>query len=427
MLTRSTKIRVIAFAVISVVFIVYALLRFTDLDRLFGDSGYRVALQLEDTGGIFPSAEVVYRGVPVGKVGKLELTDDGLEAQLRIEPDAPPIPSDLKARIANRSVVGEQFVGLQPQSRGGPYLTGGTTIPSSKVSLPVRTEDLIGDLNNLATSVPRDSLRTVVDETYKAFHGTGEDLGALLDRVRDFNASAQENLPETVDLLKSSGTVLDTQNDVAGEFKSFSSDLRDLTGTLKSSDSDLRDLIDITPKVSKTVDDLVRETGPGVSSLLANLLTTSDIVATRLDGIEQGLVTYPMLSAGAQSVAPGDGYAHLGFALNFFDPPPCVKGYPRAKQQVESDDDDGGYRTGADVSDRSVPDDTYCAEPKGSPIEVRGAQNVPYNGDTVDPSDREVSQHSDRDEETLMYMRGIPGPATGPGMEITDLGDLLGL
>lgn len=427
MLTRSTKIRVIAFAVISVVFIVYALLRFTDLDRVFGNEGYRITMKLEETGGIFPSAEVVYRGVPVGKVGELELTDDGLEAQLQIEPDAPAIPSDIKARIANRSVVGEQFVGLQPQRQGGPYLTDGSTIPSSEVSVPVRTEDLISDLNKLATSVPRDSLRTVVDETYKAFHGTGEDLGALLDRVRDFNSAAQENLPETVDLLKSSGTVLETQNDVSGEFKSFSSDLSDLTETLKSSDSDLRELIDITPEVSETLDNLIRETGPGVSSLLTNLLTTSDVVATRLDGIEQGLVTYPMLSAGAQSVAPGDGYAHLGFALNFFDPPPCVKGYPRAEQEVESDADGEGYRTGADTEDRSVPDDTYCAEPEGSPISVRGAQNAPYNGTAADPSDREVQRYSDRDEETLMYMRGIPGPATGPGADITDLGDLLGL
>src|SRR5699024_11969778 len=117
MLTRSTKIRLLVFGLISVVFIVYALIRFADLDRVFGSSGYQLTLQLEETGGIFPRAEVVYRGVPVGRVGKIELTDSGLEAQLQIEPDKPPIPADIEVRIANRSAVGEQFVGLQPQSQ----------------------------------------------------------------------------------------------------------------------------------------------------------------------------------------------------------------------------------------------------------------------------------------------------------------------
>jgi len=427
MLTRSTKIRLLVFGLISVVFIVYALIRFADLDRVFGNSGYQLTLQLEETGGIFPRAEVVYRGVPVGRVGKIELTDSGLEAQLQIEPDKPPIPADIEARIANRSAVGEQFVGLQPQSQGGPYLSDGSTIPASKVTIPVSTEELVTDLNKLATSVPRDSLRTVVDETYKAFHGTGDELGALLDRVRDFNAAAQENLEETVDLLDSSGTVLQTQNDMAGSFKSFSSDLRDLTETLQSSDDDIRELIDITPKAANTLDELIRETGPGVSSLLANLLTTSNIVSTRLDGVEQALVTYPMLSAGAQTVTPGDGFAHLGFVLNFFNPPPCVRGYTRAEQEVESDGPGEGYRVGSDTSKRGVPEDSYCAEPEGSPIAVRGAQNAPYSGTPTAPSEDEVEQQSDRGAETLMYMRGIPGPATGPGLEITDLGGLLGV
>src|SRR5699024_10710266 len=152
MLTRSTKIRLIAFGLISVVFIVYALFRFTDVDRVFGDSGYRVTLQLTETGGIFPEAEVVYRGGPVVRVGTMEPTDDGLAAELLIDPDEPPIPADLEVRIAERSAVGEQFVGLQPQSKGEPYLTDGSTIPAERVTLPVATEDLISDLNDLATS-----------------------------------------------------------------------------------------------------------------------------------------------------------------------------------------------------------------------------------------------------------------------------------
>lgn len=427
MLTRSTKLRLIAFAVISVVFLAYALLRFTDIGKVFGVDGYSVTVRLDETGGIFPRAEVVYRGVPVGRVGQLSLTDDGLIAKLNIEPDQPPIPADIEVQIANLSAVGEQYVGLRPQSQGGPYLQQGSVIPASKVSVPVKTGELVSDLNRLAKSVPKDALRTVVDEAYQAFRGTGDDLGVLLDTLGRFTRAAEENLPETVRLLRTGGTVLETQNDVAGSFKSFSSDLQKLTETLKSSDADLRRLIDVTPKVSKTLSEFIRETGPGLSSVIANLLTTSNLVVRHLDGVEQALVTYPLLSVGAQTVAPGDGTAHLGLILNFFNPPPCVRGYPYAQNQVDGNPGTEGYRAGTNTTPRPPSDKAYCAEPKGSPIAVRGAQNAPYPGKPVSPSPAQVEASDQRDEKTLEFMRQVPGVAGGPGMEITSLDGLLGL
>ena len=53
MLIRRTKIQLIAFVVISVVAIVYALIRFAGLGTVFGNSGYTVKLQLNESGGIF--------------------------------------------------------------------------------------------------------------------------------------------------------------------------------------------------------------------------------------------------------------------------------------------------------------------------------------------------------------------------------------
>src|SRR5699024_8701851 len=152
-----------------------------------------------------------------------------------------------------------------------------------------------------------------------------------------------------------------------------------------------------------------------------------NLVVRHLDGVEQALVTYPLLSVGAQSVAPGDGTAHLGLVLNFFNPPPCVRGYPHAKGQVDGNPDTEGYRAGTDASDRPADGEAYGAEPKGSPVAVRGAQNAPYPGKPVAPSPAQVQKNDHRDEQTLAFMRQVPGVAGGPGMEITSLGGLLGL
>ncbi|WP_020668445.1 MCE family protein [Amycolatopsis nigrescens] len=423
MLVRRTKFQLVAFAIISVVAIVYALIRFAGLGEVFGSKGYSVRLELAESGGIFQNAEVTYRGYNIGRVGPLKLTSTGLEAQLDIDPDAPPVPADLQAVVANRSAVGEQYVDLRPVREGGETLQAGAVIPVDRTKTPVSTDKLVSDLDSLASSVPTDALRTVVDESYNAFAGTGDDLQVLMDTARDFTSTARDYLPQTVQLLDSGGKVLQTQNAEAGSLKSFSEDLNKLTETLKNSDGDIRKVIDVTPQVSRQISEVLAESGPGLGALLANLLTTSNLLVTRQDGLEQALVTYPILGVGGQTVAPGDGTAHLGLALNLFDPPPCTKGYLPYDQ----------YRGGngpANVADRDAKADAYCAEPKGSPINVRGSANAPYNGVPQLPTPEDVERNKNRDSEELAAnraSRGVPGVAGGPALTVNGLRGLLGL
>ncbi|WP_236789522.1 MCE family protein [Amycolatopsis sp. GM8] len=416
MLVRRTRIQLIAFLLISVVAIVYALIRFAGLGQVFGQTGYTVKLELDQSGGIFTGAEVTYRGYNIGRVGPLRLTASGLEAELDIDPGTPKVPTDLQAVIADRSAVGEQFVDLRPASEAGPFLQGGSVIPVDKTKTPIATEQVVTDLDGLARSVPTDALRTVVDESYNAFNGTGGDLQVLMDTLRDFTKSAQENLPQTVQLLNAGGKVLDTQNAEASNMAEFSRNLNELTATLKSSDPDLRKLIQTAPGAAQSINQLVTDTGPGLGELFANLLTTSNLLLTRQDGIEQVMVTYPALAAGARSVVPGDGTAHLGLVLNLFDPPPCTKGYDTTQ-----------YRTGADTTPRAPDFKAYCAEPTGSPIDVRGSQNAPFNGVPTVPNQQQVDQNADRPQQQLAELSATPGVAGSPPVSINSLASLLAL
>ena len=414
MLTRTVRMQLLAFFVIAVVAVVYALIRFTDIEGVFGDKGYTAKLELKDSGGIFTNAEVTYRGVQVGKIGDLRLTKTGLEVDLNIDADAPDIPADLDAFVANRSAVGEQFVDLRPRATAGPTLRDRPVIPADRGHVPVSTDKVISALDTFASSVPTDSLRTVVDELNTAFAGTGTDLQVLLDSTAEFTDAASEHLPQTIKLIDSSGTVLATVNRQSGNIKSFSTDLKLLAQQLKTSDPDIRNLITQVPGAAEQLDDFVRETGPGLGVTLANLLTTSNILETRQDGIEQALVTYPAVAVGSKTVTPGDGTAHLGLALNLFDPPPCVKGYEKTNQ-----------RAGNDLSNAQPNEQAYCAEPKGSPIAVRGSQNAPYGGRPVDVTQGDVAANAGRPQESLAEQAAERGG--GQPVTLTSLGSLLGL
>ena len=366
MIARKIKVQIAVFLLIAVVGITYTGAEYAGLGRLFGNTGYRVTLQLADSGGIFTNAEVTYRGVPVGRVGQLHLTDSGIAVDLDIDPDAPPIPANSRAVVADRSAVGEQYVDLEPQQRGGPVLDEGSVIPVERTTLPPAPDTVLSNLDKLVASVPNDSLRTVVDESHAAFAGTGPDLQRLLDSANSLTTTATHHLPQTRGLLTNGGTVLRTQAQDAGRIAEFSSGLNRITGQLQRSDRDLRGVVEAAPRVGQQVDDVLRTSGPQLGVLTANLLTTTQITSARKDGLEQMLVELPIMTSYVPGMSDKNDTGHLTYNFNFDDPMTCTKGYGGTK-----------HRPADDTSSIPVNHDAHCAEPPNSPIEVRGSRNAP--------------------------------------------------
>src|SRR6478672_522184 len=115
MIRRATKIQLAVFAAITLVTVSILSARFVGLtDKLMGGS-YVVTADFGDSGGIFTGAEVTYRGVTVGKVDRLRLTDGGVLVDLRMHRGSQ-VPRDTLAVIENQSAVGEQYVDLQPRT-----------------------------------------------------------------------------------------------------------------------------------------------------------------------------------------------------------------------------------------------------------------------------------------------------------------------
>lgn len=250
-------------------------------------------MRLPQTGGLFTHSDVSYRGVSVGRVGPIELTDDGVEAELRIEKDAPLIPDDLHAVVASLSAVGEQYIDLRPTRTDGPYLANGSVIGQADTTIPAPVTDVLTSVNDLTASVDTESLRTVVDEFGTAFSGRGDDLQVLLDTGSEFIEAADEALPTTTKLITDGETVLRTQNEQGEALKGFASGAAELAAELKGSDADLRRLIAAAPDATEQISGLLRDLDPAFGVVVANLLTTSEVAVTRQRGLEELLVKLP--------------------------------------------------------------------------------------------------------------------------------------
>jgi virulence factor Mce-like protein len=382
-ITRQTKLQLLAFAVVAVLGMSYLGFNYVGLDRVILGSGYDVAADFTDSGGIFVNAEVTYRGVAVGRVSDMKLIDDGVRVVLTIDPGADKIPADTKAVVATRSAVGEQYVLLQPDDDKGPYLEDGSVIPKNRTSIPVPVEELLLNMDKLVGSLDQENLRIVINELGRAFAGSGDDLGRLIDNGNLLLARAEQSLPQTLQLITDGQTVLDRQNASRSAIQSWASDLRQVTDTFVDIDPDLRQLVVNAPDAAAAIQELVDNAGPGLGSLVRNLDILNKVTIPRLDGVEQLLVTYPDVVSGGFSVVRNDSgtmRAHFGFVLNSDDPHACISGYTSTAQTpspgaVATTDT---RRVACTVINGVDPNPGDGVDENGS--DIRGEQNIGRSG-----------------------------------------------
>jgi phospholipid/cholesterol/gamma-HCH transport system substrate-binding protein len=371
MITRRTKVQLMVFVLITLLGVTYVGARYARLDRVFIDDSYTVVAHLKESGGIFSGAEVSYRGVKIGQVGKLELTDSGVDAYLDVQKDFDTIPADTLAVVGNRSAVGEQYVELQPQVNTKPYLSESSEIAPDDTRTPIATQTLLTHLSDTVESVDKPALKTTVTELGTAFDGTGRDLQRIIDTGNSFIELANQNFDTTSALIRDSNTVLKGQIASTSAIKTFAREMALFSGTLADSDPDLRKVIDSGSVTATQLRTFIQDNRVDLGELINNLVTTGEIVVKHLDGVEQLLVIYPYVVEGGFTVVAKspDGFhdAHFGMILQQA-PPVCNRGY-----------DDSQVRSPQDRADKPMDTDAHCAEP-ASQSNARGAQNIPRAG-----------------------------------------------
>ncbi|WP_426242443.1 MCE family protein [Nocardioides sp. LHG3406-4] len=372
MITRRTKLQLLVFVVITLMGVTFVGARYARLDRVFYDDTYTVVAHFADSGGAFAGAEVSYRGVRVGQVSKMVLTDDGVDIHLAVDKDFDRIPAETEALVGNRSAVGEQYVELQPTVDHGPFLTDRSEIAQDDTAIPIATDTLLTDLTNTVESVDKESLQTVVSEFGTAFGGTGQDLQTIIDSGTAFIDEANDNFDITTALIRDANTVLKGQIASEGPIRAFAKDLSLFSGALAGSDKDLRAVIDNGSATANQLRTFLEENRVDLAELINNLVTTGEVVVKHLDGVEQLLVVYPYVVEGGFTVVSRDAHtgnfdAHFGMVLTE-NPPVCHAGY-------ESTD----TRPPQDGENRSMNMSAHCAEPAGQ-SNARGAQNAPRAG-----------------------------------------------
>jgi phospholipid/cholesterol/gamma-HCH transport system substrate-binding protein len=387
MITRVTKIQLMIFAIVTVLGGAFVGGRYANVDRLFVDRSFPVTADFKDSGGIFAGAEVTYRGIAVGKVGKLVFTDSGVRATLDIENNAPKISEDVTATVANKSAVGEQFIDLQPQGNSSPYLKTGSNIPLSRTVVPIDTTKFLLDASAFVGSIDTEAMSTLVNELGLAFAGDGQDLSTIIDTQMAFVQAADDNFAVTRSLIRGSSSVLQTFVDKRGQFSSFTSDLALLSDTLVRSDKDIRRLFDEGSSSAQLVRKVVKENNKDLQSIFNDFNTFTEAADEFHKGIEVISILFPYLVHGSftatSQTEPGNWAGRIGL---IFDKPPPHNQATEACLHENGGADAEGYkdrREPNELADREFDVDTDCKNDQKVPMNPRFVEFYKNGGGAI--------------------------------------------
>jgi len=100
-----------------------------------GPQSYRFEIPLSQANQLATESDVRISGVSVGKVKAIALGSDGL-AHATVEMDAryAPIPTNTRAILRQKTLLGETYVELTPGSDSQPSLPEGGTLPVASVN-----------------------------------------------------------------------------------------------------------------------------------------------------------------------------------------------------------------------------------------------------------------------------------------------------
>lgn len=372
---RSMTLKLLTFVLIGTLAFVLVVVSFARIPQYLGWGRMEVALEMTDAAGLYPRANVLYRGVEVGQIREMEMTATGARATMLLDTDAE-IPADATAHVGAMSAVGEMIVDLVPQEgtggEDGAVLADGDVIGADRVVPPTSVAETVDMLSETLDSIGPERLSSLVDEASLAVGGAGGDLSASIDAITSLSREAGADREQWAALLRRSAPLLEAQAASSPDVRQWAAAVDRTAADLAAADPQLRGVIEGAPAAAGETIMLFQELRPTWPLLLSNLVTVEQVAAVYTPSIEQILVLFPAMMDSTQSAAlPNMNDAmpaqNTFFVNSYNDPPPCITGFLPPEER----------RSPTELDVPETPRDLYCKVPEDSPVAVRGARNMP--------------------------------------------------
>src|ERR1700753_447026 len=240
MLTKFIRRQLVIFSILTAVALLVLGWYYLRIPSLVGIGQYQLKAELPASGGLYPTSNVTYRGITIGKVTDVEPTEKGAEATMSIDSNYK-IPVDTIANVHSVSAVGEQYLDLVSNSSTGKYLSDGQTI--AKGTVPAEIGTALDTANRGLDVLPKDKIGKLLDETAESVGGLGPALQRLVDSTQAIVGDFKTNITDVNDIIQNSGGVLDSQVKSGDNIERWARNLNRLAAQTASRGQNLRSVL----------------------------------------------------------------------------------------------------------------------------------------------------------------------------------------
>ena len=190
----------------------------------------RVTVVLSDAAGLTEGAAVRVAGVQVGQVNGMGVDHDKARLDVSLSESAG-LRADAKLQVRARSILGEKYLEITPQSTDAPLIADGTelSVPTPQTEI----DELVNSLGPLVSAMDAEAMYLAMER-----------LGDALEKDPDQIARMLQN----VDTILSNGA------SASGDLDGMMSDTRETLSTLNKMVKDARPMLAKTDKVMGRID-----------------------------------------------------------------------------------------------------------------------------------------------------------------------------
>ncbi|UGT39117.1 MCE family protein [Nocardia yamanashiensis] len=281
------------FAIFAVIAVVLTYTIWSTLQRSVPGRTDSYSAVFSDVLGLRVGDDIRMAGVRVGRVDKIDFTDDyRARVDFRIEADQH-LTTTTKALVRYQNLIGQRYIALLPGKDAGQALAAGGQIPFEHTEPSFDVSALLSGFEPLFSVLQPDQVNSLSETLIQALQGNGVSLSALITQAAQLAGTFGQRDRILGDVVGNLSSVIAGLANRSGELETLITQARSLTEALYAQGDALKSSV---THVATATDSLVRiiaQVKPGVAQ--AQTDATAGIALLLLNGasLDQAAIELP--------------------------------------------------------------------------------------------------------------------------------------
>ncbi|OSC32279.1 mammalian cell entry protein [Mycobacterium vulneris] len=281
----------------------------------------------DNSTGVFPGDDVRIRGVPVGKVDKIEPQPQRAKVSFWIDGKYK-VPADAKAVILSPQLVTGRAIQLTPPYTSGPAMANGGGIPQDRTAVPVEWDDLRAQLQRLTELLKPtqpggvSTLGALINTAAANLRGQGGAIRDTIIKLSQTISALGDHSNDIFATLKNLSTLVTALHDSADLLEQLNRNLASVSSLLADDPHKVAHAGEDLNAVVADVQHFAADNREAIGTASDKLTSITNALVSSLDDIKQTLHIAPSTFANFNNIfEPSGGQLTGALAINNFANP----------------------------------------------------------------------------------------------------------